>query len=68
MKASATKTIGGAISKPPAVAPWATAQMVGERVEHLENAIVAATAVGGCDKEVQSLETQLWFKGFLHGP
>ena len=45
--------------KTPALAPWATAEMVEERAGKLEEAIEAAKASGGCDKAVRSLENEL---------
>ena len=45
--------------KTPALAPWATAEMVEERAGKLEEAIEAAKASGGCDQAVRSLETEL---------
>ena len=58
-KAPLAKVVGGGSQKPQALAPWATAGMVGERVGRLEVAIQAAKASGGCDKAIQSLETEL---------
>ena len=41
------------------MAPWASPEMVQERMNQLENAIEAAKASGGCEQAVQSLEVQL---------
>ena len=46
-------------TKPPALAPWASAEMIQERAELLESAIAATEAAGGCTKSVLSLQREL---------
>ena len=50
---------GNSGKKPPALASWASAEMVQERADCLERAIIAAKEPGGCDSAVESLESEL---------
>ena len=50
---------GNSEKKQPALAPWASAEMVQERADYSERAIEAAKQPGVCDSSVESLESEL---------